>query len=304
MKIPDRVVICEVGPRDGLQNEDRILTVDEKVMLVEKAAEAGFKVIEVGSFMHPGAVPQMATTDEVFKKIKRIEGVEYRALIGNARGVERAMACGCSKVKLNVSACREHNLANLNMTPGESVARFKESTLLARANGLDISGSISMPFGSPWQRHIPIEDIKSIIEAYLDLGITEISLSDASGMSMPSQVYDVCTRLMEDYPGVKWILHFHNTRGMGIANILAAVEAGITWFDASFGGLGGCPFVPGAAGNVVSEDVIHMFEEMGTETGIDLDRAIEVARLVRNLVGHELPGFVLKAGKNSDLLKQ
>ncbi len=300
---PDRVVICEVGPRDGLQNEEKVLTVEEKISLIEKVADAGFKVIEVGSFMHPRAVPQMATTDEVFRGLRKKEGVEYRALIGNARGVERAVACGCDKVKLNVSACREHNLANLNMTPEESVARFKESTDLARAHQIAVSGSISMPFGSPWQYRIPVEEVKTIVEAYIDLGITEISLSDASGMAMPDQVYDLCSRLKADYPEVKWILHFHNTRGMGIANIVAAMAAGITWFDASFGGLGGCPFVPGAAGNVVTEDVVHMCEEMGIETGINLDKGLEIARWVGRLVAHELPGFVLKAGKNSDLLK-
>ncbi len=303
MKLPDKVTICEVGPRDGLQNEEMVLSVDEKVELINAIAEAGYKVIEVGSFMSPKAVPQMASTDEVFKKMDKKEGVEYRALVANLKGVERAIACGCKKVKLNVSASRKHNLANLNMTPEESVSKFKECVDLAVSNGLGISGSISMPFGSPWEHKIPVEDVKKIVESYLNVGITEISLSDASGMAVPNQVYKLCTELKETYPEVKWILHFHNTRGAGNANVLAGMQAGITWFDSSFGGLGGCPFVPGAAGNVISEDLIHMLEEMGIDTGIDLDKAIAVSRRVQDIVGHSLPGYILRAGKSSDLIK-
>lgn len=303
LKLPNRIVLCEVGPRDGLQNEEKVLSVEEKVELINSIADSGYKVIEVGSFMSPKAVPQMASTDEVFKKINKKEGVEYRALVANVKGVERAIACGCKKVKLNVSASKAHNLANLNMTPAESVSKFKDCVDLALANGLETSGSISMPFGSPWEHEIPIEDVKEIVKAYLNVGITEISLSDASGMAVPLQVYNICTELQEEFPQVKWILHFHNTRGAGNANILAGMQAGITWFDSSFGGLGGCPFVPGAAGNVISEDVIHMLHEMNIETGIDIDKAIGVAKRVGEIVGHSLPGYILKAGKSSDLIK-
>jgi hydroxymethylglutaryl-CoA lyase len=303
MNLPKKITICEVGPRDGLQNEDKILTVEEKIEIIDALTDAGYKVIEVGSFMSPKAVPQMASTDDVYKGITMKEGVEYRALVANLKGVQRAIGCGCKKVKLNVSASKGHNLANLNMTPEESVAKFKDCVDLAVANGLEISGSISMPFGSPWERYIPIEDVKNIVKAYLNVGIKEISLSDASGMAVPNQVYEMCTELKNIFPDVKWILHFHNTRGLGNANILAGMQAGITWFDASFGGLGGCPFVPGAAGNVISEDVIHMLQEMGIETDVDLDKAIAVARRIREIVSHDLPGYILKAGKSSELIK-
>ncbi len=303
MLLPKEITICEVGPRDGLQNESKILTVDEKVRIIDLLTDAGFKVIEVGSFMSPKAVPQMATTDEVFQKIKMKEGVEYRALVANLKGVERAIACGCKKVKLNVSASKQHNLANINKTPEESVAGFKECVELALQNGLEVSGSISMPFGSPWEHKIPVEDVKDIVRAYLNVGVNEISLSDASGMAVPKQVYDLCADLKSTFPKVKWILHFHNTRGLGIANILAGMQVGITWFDSSFGGLGGCPFVPGAAGNVVTEDVLHMLYEMGICTGIDIDNSIEIAKMMRDLVGHDLPGYILKAGKNCDLIR-
>lgn len=302
MNLPNRITICEVGPRDGLQNEEKVLTVEEKVEVINMLTDAGFKVIEVGSFMSPKAVPQMASTDEVFKNITMKDGVEYRALVANVKGVERAIGCGCKKVKLNVSASKAHNLANINMTPEESVGKFKDCVELAIANNIEISGSISMPFGSPWEREIPVEDVKSIVKAYLDVGINEISLSDASGMAVPNQVYDVCLELKEAFPEVKWILHFHNTRGLGNANILAGMQAGITWFDSSFGGLGGCPFVPGAAGNVITEDVIHMLDGMAINTDIDIDKSIEVAKRMRDIVGHDLPGYILKAGKSSDLI--
>ena len=207
------------------------------------------------------------------------------------------------KVKLNVSASRAHNLANLNRTPEETVAGFQDCVKLAKENNIEISGSISMPFGSPWERHIPIEDVKKIVEAYLACGITQISLSDASGMAVPNQVYDICKEMRETYPQVNWVLHFHNTRGMAIANVIAAMQTGMDTFDTSFGGIGGCPFVPGAAGNLVSEDTIHMFEEMGIETGIDLDKAIAIAKKVHELVGHEADGYILKAGKSSELVR-
>lgn len=303
MKKKSKIVICEVGLRDGLQNEKKMLSVAEKVNLVDSIVNSGIKVIEIGSFMSPKAVPQMANTDEVFEKLSFKNNVEYRSLIGNVKGVERAIECGCKKVKINVSACKFHNLENLNRTPEESIAKFEEICSLAQKNNLEVSGSISMPFGSPWQYKIPVEDITKIIDAYVNLGIYEISLSDASGMAMPYQVYELCTQMQAKYPKVKWILHFHNTRGMGMANILAAMESGITWFDASFGGLGGCPFVPGAAGNVVTEDIVNMCEESGIETGINLDLCIENAKKVSFLLNKELPGFVLKAGKNKSLLR-
>lgn len=300
--LPNKVVLCEVGPRDGLQNEERILSVDEKVELINEIADSCVKVIEVGSFMHPKAVPQMANTDKVFKKIHQKEGVEYRALIPNVRGVDRAIACGCKKVKLNVSASKGHNIANLNRTPEESVAGFKEAVDKALANGLEISGSISMPFGSPWEHNIPIQDVKDIVQAYIHVGITEISLSDASGMAVPKQVYDMCVEMQKTFPQVKWILHFHNTRGLGIANIIAGMQAGITWFDTSFAGVGGCPFVPGAAGNVTTEDVLHMLDEMNIETGIDIDQTIAISKKVINLLGHSANSYILKAGKSKDLV--
>ncbi|MBQ9564685.1 MAG: hydroxymethylglutaryl-CoA lyase [Synergistaceae bacterium] len=308
MNLPKSVTLCEVGLRDGLQNEKtpdggpKVLSTAEKLELLKGAIDAGFKVIEVGSFMSPKAVPQMADTDELFKQIGTVPGVELRALIPNLRGVQRAVDCGCKKVKLNVSASRQHNLKNINRTPEESVAGFADCVKAAEEHGIEISGSISMPFASPWEGRTPVSDVDSIIEAYLNVGITEISLSDASGMAVPNQVFDLCAHVREKYPQASWWLHFHNTRGAAMANIIAAMEAGMTRFDSSFGGLGGCPFVPGAAGNISSEDVIHLCDEMGVETGVDIVKVMSLSRRVSEMLGHGLESYILRAGRSRDLI--
>lgn len=296
------ITLCEVGPRDGLQNEQKILSTDEKVRLIERAVSSGFKVVEVGSFMSPKAVPQMADTDEVFRRLTKAPGVEYRALIANMKGLERAADCGCVKTKLNVSASETHNLKNLNCTPAESVARFAPIVEAAKEKKIEVSGSISMAFGSPWDSEIPVSTVCSIIDAYLAAGVTEISLSDASGQAYPGQVYDVCEEMKKRYPEVKFWLHFHNTRGLGIANILAGIEAGFANFDSAFAGVGGCPFVPGATGNVASEDVVHAMKGCGVHTGIDLDMAIETARRVAEAVGHPTDSSMLRAGRADRIL--
>lgn len=303
LNLANAITLCEVGPRDGLQNEKKLLTIDEKVELIEGMADAGFPVIEVGSFVSPKAVPQMADTDEVFRRLKRGDSVEYRALVANLKGVQRAAECGCKKVKLNVSASKAHNLANLNRTPAETVAGFKSCVQAAREAGLDVSGSISMAFGSPWDHEIPCSDVKEIVDAYLVEGVTEISLSDASGQAYPTQVYELCREMAHAYPQVTWWLHFHNTRGLGIANIIAGMQAGVTRFDTAFAGVGGCPFVPGAAGNVATEDVIHMCDEMNIQTGINLDRAMKVSRRLVQILGHNTDSYLLRAGKSKDLIR-
>lgn len=300
--LPSAVTLCEVGLRDGLQNEKTILSAEQKVGLLRGLIDAGFKVIEVGSFMHPKAVPQMADTDEVYKAVGEVPGVELRALIPNLRGVKRAVDCGCKKVKLNVSASRQHNLKNLNMTPEQSVAGFADCVRAANDNGIAISGSISMPFASPWEGRIPLADVEAIIEAYLKVGITEISLSDASGMAVPNHVYRLCAHVREKYPQVSWWLHFHNTRGLAMANITAAMEAGMTQFDSSFGGLGGCPFVPGAAGNISTEDVLNLCEEMDIQTGVDIVKVMELSRKLKTMLNHDLESYILRAGRARDLI--
>lgn len=303
MKLPSSITLCEVGLRDGLQNEQCILSTEQKLKILKGLIDAGFPVIEVGSFMHPKAVPQMADTDELFKNMGGVKGVELRALIPNLRGIKRAADCGCKKVKLNVSASRQHNLKNLNMTPEQSVAGFASCVEAADEHGIQVSGSISMPFASPWEGRIPTSEVDAIIDAYLNVGITEISLSDTSGMAVPSQVYELCCHVKEKYPQVSWWMHFHNTRGMAMANIMAAMEAGMDQFDSSFGGLGGCPFVPGAAGNISTEDVLHMCEESDIATGINIVKVIGISKKLRELLNHDMDSYILRAGRSGDLIK-
>jgi hydroxymethylglutaryl-CoA lyase len=300
---PASVTVCEVGPRDGLQNEKAVLGLEAKVELIEKVAAAGARIIEIGSFVNPKAVPQMADTGEVARRIKRREGVEYRVLVFNLRGLEEAKEAGIAKAKLTVSVSRTHSLRNVGKTPEEAVRAFGACADYAAAQGLALSGAMPTAFGCPFEGRIALDEVRALAERFIEIGVRELSLSDTTGMANPVQVYEYCRLLRDCHPEVTWNLHFHNTRGMGFANVVAGMLAGVDRFDAGFAGLGGCPFVPGATGNIATEDLIHMCHEMGVGTGYDLDEVIAIAREVRRLVGHETHSFVLKAGKNSDLVK-
>jgi len=292
----EKIVVCEVGPRDGLQNERVILSIARKVELIELAQDAGAEIIEVGSFVSPTAVPALADTDEVMKRIKRKENVEYRALILNMRGLLRAEEAGLEKVKITVSASRSHSLKNSGRTPEEVVRGLGETVNYAEKKGLVLSGAIATSFGCPFEGRVTLEDVLAIVRAFVDLGITEVSLSDTTGMANPQQVFVYCTEAARRFPQVVWNLHFHNTRGLGFANVYAGMQAGVNRFDASFAGLGGCPFAPGASGNIATEDLLHMCKEMGLKTAYRLDKAIELAKKVRHYVGHDTESFILKAG--------
>lgn len=300
---PRTVTVCEVGPRDGLQNEKTLLTVEQKIELIERSAAAGAKVIEIGSFVHPKAVPQMADTDEVAKRMKRINGVEYRALVMNLRGLERAEAAGITKAKLTVSASRSHSLSNLNKTPEEAVQGFAKCAEYAAAHGIELSGAISTAFGCPFEGKVPLKQVLSVVRCFKEFGINELSLSDTTGMANPEQVYTYGVTVKEVFPDVKWVLHFHNTRGMGLANVVSGMLAGIDIYDACFAGLGGCPFAPGASGNIATEDLVHMLHEMGILTDYDLEEGIEIGRRVREFIGHDTDSFILRAGRCSDIVK-
>ena len=299
---PNSIFICEVGPRDGLQNEQVRLTVEQKVELINRSVEAGAKIIEVGSFVHPKAVPQMADTDEVVKCLKKGSGVEYRALVMNLRGVQRAEAAGLRKVKFTVSASRAHSMANSNCTPEEAVRNFGECAEYVTRHGMELSGSLATVFGCPFEGRVSLEQVISVITCFREIGIRELSLSDTTGMANPQQVYEYGQLVKTLFPDVTWHLHFHDIRGMGLANVVSGMLAGITHYDASFAGLGGCPFVPDAAGNIATEDLIHMCHEMGINTGYDLDQVISIGHSVQELIGHVTSSFILRAGKCSDVL--
>jgi len=304
MNFPKRIHINEVGPRDGLQNEKQILSARDKADLINDIIDSGVKTIEVGSLVHPRAIPALADTDEVYKLIDKPEGVELRVLVTNVRGVQRAIDAGMKKVKLTVSASESHNLNNFNRTPEDSVKGFRECYDLAKSAGLDVSAAISTAFGCPFEGDISMEQITPIIDAFVELGITELSLSDPTGMANPKEVREKSAYVLEKYKDITWNLHFHNTRDMGFANILSAMSVGMTRFDAAFSAIGGCPYAPGASGNVCTEDLIHMLHEMGIETGIDLDKSIGISRKVTKLVGHKTDSYLLRAGKVSDVIRE
>ncbi|MDR1709627.1 MAG: hydroxymethylglutaryl-CoA lyase [Candidatus Accumulibacter sp.] len=301
---PAEATLCEVGLRDGLQNEKTIPSVEQKLQLLDAVVASGVKIVEVGSFVHPKAVPQMADTDALCRAMKKTPGVEYRALAPNVRGVQRAFDAGLTKAKLTVSASEAHCLANFNSTPVKMVEGFADCAEFAAKNGMTLSGAISTSFGCPFQGKVPVGQVENVVEGFLKLGITELSLSDTTGMANPRQVYELGAHVIEKYPQVRWVMHFHNTRDMALANIVTAIQAGIRVFDGAFAGLGGCPFAPGASGNVATEDVIHMLHEMGIATGIDLLKAMDTARLAAEFVGHPAASAVLKAGRCEDLVKE
>jgi hydroxymethylglutaryl-CoA lyase len=301
---PDKITFCEVGLRDGLQNEKTIPTVEQKLQLLDAVVASGVKVIEIGAFVHPKAVPQMADTDAVCRAMKKVDGVEYRALVPNIKGVQRAFDAGLTKAKLTVSASEAHCLANFNSTPVKMVEGFADCVEFAAQNGMTLSGAISTSFGCPFQGRVPVEQVENAVRSFVKLGITELSLSDTTGMANPRQVFELGSHMKARFPEVQWVMHFHNTRDMALANIVAGIQAGVRMFDGAFAGLGGCPFAPGASGNVASEDVIHMLHEMGIDTGIDLLKAMATARLAAEFVGHPAASAVLKAGRCADLVKE
>lgn len=300
---PQFVTICEVGPRDGLQNEKTRLDVEQKLELIERSTAAGARIIEIGSFVHPKAVPQMADTDEVARRLIRQPDVEYRALVLNLKGMERAEAAGVTKVKLTASASRAHSLANSNRTPEEVVHSFDACAEYAATHNLKLSGAISTTFGCSLEGKVPFEQVLSVIECFREIGVNELSLSDTTGMANPRQVYSYGQYVREKYPEVSWVMHFHDTRGMGLSNVMAGMLAGITCFDACFAGLGGCPFAPGASGNIATEDLLHMCGEMAIATGYDLDLVIDIGRRVQEMIGHSTASSILRAGKSSDIVK-
>lgn len=301
---PASAVICEVGLRDGLQNEKKLLSVEEKLDLLDSVVASGIKVIEIGSFVHPKAVPQMADTGEVAKRMKRVDGVEYRVLVPNLKGLERAHDAGLTKAKLTVSVSDTHCRKNFNMLPLEMMEGFKPCVEFATRKGIEISGALSSAWGCAFEGKIAREQIEKIVRAFVDLGVTELSLSDATGMADPRSVFEVGGHMKRMFPNVRWVLHLHNTRGMALACVTAALQAGITTFDGAFAGLGGCNFIPNATGNVATEDLVHMLHLIGVQTGVDLAGAVAAGRLAEQCVGHEGSGYVLRAGSNEDLLSR
>jgi len=297
MKLPERVTICEVGTRDGFQIEPEFIPTDQKIDVVNRLASAGLPRIEVTSFVSPKAIPQLRDAAEVMAAIIRRPGTIYSALVPNDKGAVRAVDAGVDDIHTVLSASESHNLANVNMSIAESLVKLKATAEVAHRAGKPVYSGISCTFGCPFEGDVPVAQLESVVARLADLGAKGIGLADTTGMANPAQVSRVLEHLMPRFPTVEWTLHTHDTRAMAIPNILAAMEMGVTNFDGSIGGLGGCPFAPGASGNVCTEDLVHCLLAMGVETGIDLDALIGVSKRVQEIIGRALPGQIVKAGK-------
>ena len=296
-----RVHINEVAVRDGFQSEPLFVPTDDKIEIVNALSKTGLAKIEVTSFVSPKAIPNLRDAEEVMHRIEREPGVIYVALVPNERGCERAIACKVDEINLVMSIGERHNLANMRMTCEQSLAQFRRVMDLVKGTGVRVNGSIATAFGCPFEGDLPPERVMWAADEYLGMGMNSVTLADTTGMAHPRQVNEISSRLLATHPGVEVTLHFHNTRGMGLANVIAGVEAGITSYDASLGGIGGCPYAPGASGNICTEDLVHMLESSGFDTGVDLDKLLAVARGLPDLLKHDVPSQVLKAGKRTDL---
>jgi hydroxymethylglutaryl-CoA lyase len=295
------IIFQEVAPRDGLQIEPSWVSTDEKVALIDALSTMGFSRIEATSFVSSRAVPALRDADEVFARIKRNPGIVYVGLVANVRGAERAIAAGVDEINFVVSASETHNMANVRMRSAQSLAAFAGVAERADCAGVSLNGSIATSFGCPFEGQVAEERVLAIVDALRQCGADGVTLADTTGMANPVQVRRFVTEVLSRVPAGALTLHFHNTRGLGLANVLAAREAGAVRFDAALGGLGGCPFAPGASGNICTEDAVNMAEEMGISTGIDLLSLITLSRTLPALLGHDLPGQLMKAGRNCDL---
>ncbi len=298
--LPERLSLREVGPRDGLQNEAPVPTAG-KVALVDALSRTGVGRIEAVSFVHPKAIPSMADAAEVWAGVVRNPGVRYSALVPNLKGAERALAAGFDEIEVVVSASDTHNRKNVNRSTDESLDDIAGVLDLAHGRGATVQVIVSTAWGCPYEGEVPVERVLGVARRALADGADSLSYGDTTGMATPGRVSRLVGETRSAFPAAALNLHFHNTRGAGLANVLAALELGVSDFDASVGGLGGCPYAPGATGNIATEELVHMVEDMGVATGVDLEAMIEVAAQAESLVGRTLPSQVLRAGPRTRL---
>ena len=301
-----RIYVNDVAVRDGFQIEKNFVPTATKVELINQLSRTGLHKIEVTSFVSPKAVPALADADQVLAAIEHVPGVVYVALVPNVRGVQNAAATARKPHEVNavVSASETHNRANINRTHEQSLAELPTMVKVAHEAGLKITMSLSTTFGCPFEGRVSEDVVMRFVERFRELGLDGISLADTTGMANPRQVRDLTRRVLAAFPPpdeTYYTLHFHNTRGMGLANVVAGIEAGVRSFDGSVSGLGGCPFAPGATGNICTEDMVNMLEDMGYDTRIDLAKLLAVARRIPAVVGHDTPGQVMKAGQTLEL---
>ena len=301
-----RIYINDVAVRDGFQIEKNIISTETKIALIDALSQTGIAKIETTSFVHPKLVPNMADAAEVLANIKRAADVTYSVLVPNLKGFERAVATHNAQGKIDeinvvMSASETHNRANVNRTCDESFADFAVMVKMAKEAAIRINGSISTSFGCPFEGYVAEERVLGFAQRFADLGFDGVSLADTTGMANPAQVERLSATAVKRFPEMEFTLHFHNTRGMGLANVVAGIRAGIVHYDGSLAGLGGCPFAPGATGNICTEDMVNMLEDMGFDTGVDLDMLLNAAVKMPAIVGHDVAGQVMRAGKTMHL---
>jgi isopropylmalate/homocitrate/citramalate synthase len=296
MKITtDHVHVVEVGPRDGLQNEKVTIPTEAKIDYITALADAGLLTIEAGAFVSPKWVPQMADTAEVYRNIPKDPGIDYPVLVPNMTGLERAIEAGVTSISVFTAASETFNKRNINMSIDESFLNYAPVVGRARQEGMRVRGYVSTAFGCPYEGDVPPEKVLEVCARLLDLGCYEVSVGDTIGVGTPVQVQGVVGILLQVIPTSKLAMHFHDTRGTALANTLAALEMGITTFDASSGGLGGCPYAPGASGNMATEDLVYMLEKMGIDTAVDLNRLVAASQIIAPYLDHPLPGKYLQS---------
>ncbi|HLR94352.1 MAG TPA: hydroxymethylglutaryl-CoA lyase [Jiangellaceae bacterium] len=298
--LPGSVSIREVGPRDGLQNEPPVST-EDKVELLSALSHTGLRRIEAVSFVHPRAIPQMADAEQVWSSISPADGVRYSALVPNLRGAERALQAGFGELEVVVSASDTHNRANLNRSTQDSLAELPALAQAARTGGASLQLIVSTAWGCPYEGDIAVAAVLDVARAGIEAGAESVVYGDTTGMATPTRVTELVRASHEAFGSLPLGLHLHNTRGTGLANVYAGLLAGVDDFDASVGGLGGCPYAPGASGNIATEELVHMLEDMGVATGVDLDALLGVAARAEQIMGRELPSQVLRAGPRTRL---
>lgn len=302
MRWPSAITLCEVGPRDGFQMEPEFIPTEVKVEIIDALSQTGLREIQATSFVHPQAVPQLRDAEEVLTRITRAPGVVYSALVPNERGAERAIAARVDRIDIVVSVSESHSWSNTRMSTTRAMERAREIVRLGAESRTEVSIGFATALGCPFEGFPAYERIERLVgTAVEEYGIRRVGIADTVGMASPALVWTTMSRLLSRFGSATFSLHLHNTRGMGLANLLAGLDAGVTHFDASIAGLGGCPFAPGATGNIAAEDAVHMVEEMGIRTGVDLAALLDVARRVAAVVGHA-DSAILKAGPSSKLL--
>ncbi len=294
-RLPKRVTLYEVGPRDGLQNESRMIPTTDKIAFVDALAHTGLPYVEITSFVNPRWIPQLADASDVARAVKPPPGVTFSALVPNRRGFDAAQAAGMKEIAVFLSASETHNKKNVNKTIAETLAAFEEVIEPARAAGIRVRAYVSTVYGCPYEGAVDPRKAVELTRTLRQMGVYQVSLGDTIGVANPAQVEHVLEMVLAEVPPEQIAMHFHDTRGTALANVLVGLGLGVTTVDAAVGGLGGCPYAPGASGNLATEDVVAMLHAMGIETGVDLDKLIACAQQIAALVGHDLPSKYLKA---------